>query len=153
MVQRSAGVLLYRRTGPAPEVLLVRPGGPFWRGRQGDVWQIPKGLIEAGEEPADAARRETEEELGISLGGTPEPLATIRQAGGKIVEAFALEQDIDPQAIRSNVFTLEWPPKSGKRASFPEVEAGQWFSLEEAATAMLKSQRPLLDALRQRLGG
>jgi predicted NUDIX family NTP pyrophosphohydrolase len=151
MVHRSAGVLLYRRTGPAPEVLLVRPGGPYWRRKQGDVWQIPKGLIEEGEVSADTARREAEEELGIKLSGTPEKLAMIRQAGGKIVDAFALEQDIDPQAIRSNVFTLEWPPKSGTFASFPEVEAGRWFSFEEAETAMLKSQRPLLDALRQRL--
>ena len=151
MVQRSAGVLLYRRTGPVTEVLLVRPGGPFWRRKQGDVWQIPKGLIEAGEASGDAARREAEEELGMKLNGTPEALATIRQAGGKIVDAFALEQDIDPVAIRSNVFTLEWPAKSGRFASFPEVEAGRWFSFAEAETAMLKSQRPLLDALRRRL--
>lgn len=151
MSERSAGVLLYRRTGGVPEVLLVHPGGPFWRNKQAGAWQIPKGLIEQGEEAAAAARREAEEELGLALAGLPEPLAVIRQAGGKVVEAYALEQDVDPALVRSNRFTMEWPPRSGRMAEFPEIDAARWVSLDEAEGLMLKSQRPLLEALRERL--
>lgn len=152
MPQRSAGILLHRGTAGALEVLLVHPGGPFWRNRDAGAWQIPKGLIEPDEAAADAARREAEEELGVTLTGTPRPLATIRQAGGKIVEAFALEQDLDPAAIRSNDFEIEWPPRSGRSQSFPEVDAARWFPLDAAREAMLESQRPLLDALDALLG-
>jgi len=148
----SAGVLLYHRSGSALEVLLVHPGGPFWRNRQTGAWQIPKGLIEDGEDAATAAKRETEEELGLELIGTPEPLAVIRQANGKIVEAYALEQDVDPALIRSNLFTMEWPPRSGRTAEFPEIDTARWVTPEEASTLMLKSQLPLIDALRERLG-
>ncbi|MBW8784671.1 MAG: NUDIX domain-containing protein [Novosphingobium sp.] len=151
MAQRSAGVLLYRRTGRAPEVLLVRPGGPFWRNKDVGAWQIPKGCIEPGETPEQAARREVEEELGVALTGELEPLATIRQAGGKIVEAFALEYDLDPAAIRSNLFSLEWPRGSGRMAMFPEVEEARWFTLDQAEAAILKSQLPLLASLGERL--
>lgn len=147
MARRSAGVLLHRGAPGAVEVLLVHPGGPFWRNRDAGAWQIPKGGIEEGEAPLDAARRETEEELGVALAGTPRPLATIRQAGGKTVEAFALEQDLDPAAIRSNGFEIEWPPGSGRRQTYPEVDAACWFPLDAAREAMLESQRPLLDAL------
>lgn len=147
MTKRSAGVLIYRQAGERSEVLLVHPGGPFWRNRDAGAWQIPKGLIEEGEAPAAAARRETEEELGIGLEGEPVPLATIRQKGGKVVEAFALAQEVDADAVRSNSFELEWPPRSGTMQSFPEIDAARWFGLEEAVAAMLESQRPLLDAL------
>jgi predicted NUDIX family NTP pyrophosphohydrolase len=147
MTKRSAGVLIYRHAGERLEVLLVHPGGPFWRGRDAGAWQIPKGLIEEGESAAAAARRETEEELGLALAGEPVPLATIRQKGGKVVEAFALEQEVDADAVRSNSFELEWPPRSGKVQSFPEIDAARWFALDEAASAMLESQRTLLDAL------
>jgi predicted NUDIX family NTP pyrophosphohydrolase len=149
MPQRSAGVLLYRRTGEGIEVLLVHPGGPFWRNRDVGSWQIPKGLIEPDEQPAAAARREAEEELGLALAGAPWWLATIRQKGGKIVEAFALEQDIDPAAVSSNNFTLEWPPRSGRMQDFPEIDGARWFALAEARDLMLDSQKPLLDAFRE----
>lgn len=149
MPQRSAGVLLYRRTGEGIEVLLVHPGGPFWRNRDTGSWQIPKGLIEPDEEPAAAARREAEEELGLKLAGDPRRLATIRQKGGKFVEAFALEQDIDPAAVSSNTFMLEWPPRSGRMEAFAEIDAARWFPLAAAGEAMLESQQPLLEALRE----
>ena len=152
-MKRSAGILLYRYTDRGLEVLLVRPGGPYWRGKDLGAWQIPKGLVGAGESAIVAARRETEEELGIRLEGTPAPFATIRQAGGKVVEAFALEQDIDPALIESNTFAMEWPPHSGRLSSFPEVDAARWWSMADAEQAMLKSQLPLLEALREHLAG
>ena len=151
MAKRSAGILLYRQTGGHPEVLLVHPGGPYWRRKDAGAWQIPKGEIEHGEQPAKAARREAEEELGVALRGEPFALLTIRQAGGKIVEAFALEQDVDPANVESNTFELEWPPGSGKISSFPEIDGARWLSWEEADDLMLPSQRPLLKALRDRL--
>lgn len=144
-------MLLYRRGEAGVEVLLVHPGGPYWRKRDLGAWQIPKGLVEPGEEPAAAARREAEEELGVALAAIPARLATIRQAGGKVVEAFALEQDLDPEAIRSNSFELEWPPRSGRTQSFPEIDRARWFPLEEAQGAILPSQRALLGALRELL--
>lgn len=153
MARRSAGILLYRRMPAGIMVLLAHPGGPFWRGRGAGTWQIPKGMIEPGEQPAEAARREVEEELGIILSGDPIPLGQVRQAGGKIVEAFALEQEFDPAAIRSNRFEQEWPPGSGKVRSFPEVDAARWMTLEEAGTMILPSQRPILDMLAHALAG
>lgn len=152
MTPRSAGILLLRRDRGRIEVLLVHPGGPFYRNKGAGVWQIPKGLIEADEDPAQAARRETEEELGVAIAGTPWPLATIRQAGGKVVEAFALEQVVDTDAIISNMFEMEWPPGGGKRSSFPEVDRAAWYGWDRAATMMLVSQRPLLDALKAVVG-
>lgn len=153
MTKRSAGILLYRRADGQIQVLLVHPGGPYWRRKDAGSWQIPKGEIVEGEEPATAARRETEEELGVRLRGEPVPLLSIRQAGGKVVDAFALEQDIDPADIDSNVFELEWPPGGGQVAAFPEIDGARWFSWQEAEAAMLPSQRPLLTALRERLEG
>ena len=142
----SAGILLYRRRGGV-EVLLVHPGGPFWRSRDVGAWQIPKGMVQAGEDPAAAAAREFEEELGTPLPGQPVPLARIRQKGGKWVEAFALEGDLDAATIRSNAFELEWPPRSGERQSFPEVDRAEWFTADAARAKILPSQAPLLDAL------
>lgn len=152
MAAHSAGILLYRRDRGRPQVLLVHPGGPFYRGKDAGHWQIPKGLVEPGEDAAQAARRETEEELGIDLTGEAWPLATIKQVGGKIVEAFALEQIIDVGTIAGNSFEMEWPPRSGKRASFPEVDRAAWYGWEEADAMMLVSQRPLLVALRGAIG-
>jgi predicted NUDIX family NTP pyrophosphohydrolase len=149
---RSAGILLYRRAGGGLEVLLIRPGGPFWRGRDQGAWMIPKGGIEADEAPLDAALREFEEELGTRPAGTPVPLATIRQTGGKWVEAFALEGEFDAAAMVSNRFALEYPPKSGRFQDFPEVEEARWFGLAEARAMILESQSPLLDALEAMLG-
>ena len=147
MVQQSAGILLYRRGRASPEVLLILPGGPFWRGRDDASWMIPKGAIEEGEEPAACALREFEEELGSRPQGTPRPLCRIRQKGGKWVEAFALEGDLDASAIVSNRFEIEHPRGSGVLQSFPEVERAQWFAMAEAYPKMLPSQRPILDAL------
>lgn len=128
-------------------MLLVRPGGPFWRGKDVGAWQIPKGGIDFGETSEMAARREVEEELGVPLTCALTPLATIRQAGGKRVEAFTGTQDIDVAAVRSNHFSLEWPPRSGQLRDFPEVEEARWFAADDARTHMLPSQVPLLDAV------
>jgi predicted NUDIX family NTP pyrophosphohydrolase len=146
----SAGILLFRKAGDV-EVLLIRPGGPFWRNRDVGAWMIPKGAVEPGETPAQAALREFEEETGTKLDAEPFPLASIRQAGGKRVEAFALEGDLDAAAVKSNEFELEYPPRSGKRELFPEVEEARWMSLAEARRMMLPSQLPLLDALEAKL--
>ncbi|QTH23728.1 NUDIX domain-containing protein [Rhizorhabdus wittichii] len=147
MAQRSAGLLIFRRRGGAIEVLLVRPGGPYWRNKDASAWQISKGLIEPGEDAVSAARREAGEELGVAIAGDAAPLGEIRQAGGKIVEAFAIEADIDPAAVHSNSFEMEWPPRSGRMQSFPEVDAARWFGIDDARGMMLASQRELLDRL------
>jgi predicted NUDIX family NTP pyrophosphohydrolase len=149
---RSAGILLFRKNGYV-EVLLIKPGGPFWRNKDTGAWMIPKGAIEPGEAPAEAALREFEEETGTRLSLVPVPLATIRQAGGKYVEAFAVEGDLDPATIRSNEFEVEWPPRSGERRRFPEVAEARWMTLAQARELMLPSQLPLLDALETKLEG
>ena len=149
----SAGILLFRERDGTVEVLLIKPGGPFWRGKDAGAWMIPKGMIEPGEAPAEAALREFEEETGVRLDAVPFPLARVRQSGGKMVEAFAAEGDLDPATIRSNEFEMEWPPKSGRRQRFPECEEARWMTLAEARAMMLPSQLPLLDALEARLSG
>ena len=143
----SAGIMLYRRGTRGIEVLLTLPGGPFWRGRDEGAWMIPKGGVEPGEAPLAAALREFEEELGTRPRGEPRPLATIRQAGGKWVEAFALEGELDTGSIVSNSFRIEYPPRSGEYRDFPEVAEARWFALGDAYRRMLKSQTPLLEAL------
>jgi predicted NUDIX family NTP pyrophosphohydrolase len=150
---RSAGILLYRHGNDGVEVLLIKPGGPFWRGRDSGAWMIPKGVIEPDETPAEAALREFEEETGTRLDATPVALATIRQSGGKIVEAFAAEGDLDASAIRSIEFETEWPPRSGRRQRYPEAEEARWMTLTDARAMMLPSQLPLLDALEKKLPG
>jgi len=147
MVQRSAGILVWRRREDAIEVLLVHPGGPYWRNKDRGAWQIPKGLIEPGEDAEAAAMREVEEELGVKLEGPLVPLGEIRQKGGKYVEAFALEIDLDPAAIRSNRFEIEWPPESGRIRSYPEVDSARWFGIEDAGEMMLESQKALIGRL------
>jgi len=144
---RSAGILLYRRDPDGVRLLLVHPGGPFWRGRDEGAWMIPKGLIEPGEDPLAAALREYEEELGARPKGEPRPLCEVRQSGGKWVEAFALEGDFDPASLKSNTFTIEYPPKSGSFRAFPEVDEARWFTPGEARAKILKSQAPIIDAL------
>ncbi|HEX8222642.1 MAG TPA: NUDIX domain-containing protein [Allosphingosinicella sp.] len=151
MPARSAGILLYRRDPDSVRLLLARPGGPFWRGRDEGAWMIPKGLIEPGEAPLAAALREFEEELGARPEGEPVELCTVRQAGGKWVTAFALEGDFDCAGLKSNEFTLEYPPRSGRMATFPEVDEARWFTPAEARTKILKSQAPILDALERAL--
>jgi predicted NUDIX family NTP pyrophosphohydrolase len=149
----SAGILLFRERDGGTEVLLIRPGGPFWRNKRAGSWMIPKGAVEPGEAPAEAALREFQEETGTRLSSVPFPLGRIRQSGGKLVEAFAMEGDLDPAAIRSNEFEIEWPPHSGRRERFPEVVEGRWMTLAEARAMMLPSQLPLIDALEKKLRG
>lgn len=151
MASLSAGIMLYRRHGGALEVLLVHPGGPFWRRRDEGAWMIPKGAVEPGEEIADAALREFEEELGSRPAGTLESLGRVRQSGGKWVEAFALEGDLDPNTIVSNDFLCEYPPRSGRMRSFPEVDRAAWFTIPAAQAMILPSQGPLLGALEKLL--
>ena len=151
-MKRSAGVLLYRRTGGELEVLLIHPGGPYWLRKDAGAWQIPKGEVGEGEELEATARREAAEELGVRLEGAFRPLGEIRQAGGKRVTAFAIEHDLDATAIESNEFEMEWPPKSGRFERFPEVSAAQWLDLAQARTVMLPSQLPLLDRLEELAG-
>jgi predicted NUDIX family NTP pyrophosphohydrolase len=145
-MKRSAGVLIYRRGGEL-EVLLVHPGGPYWRNRDAGAWQIPKGGIGPDEEPEAAARREVEEELGLVLTAPLVLLGEIKQAGGKYVVAYAAEQDFDIARLVSVTFELEWPPKSGRVGAFPEVDAARWLRIEAARDAMLPSQLPLLEWL------
>jgi predicted NUDIX family NTP pyrophosphohydrolase len=142
---RSAGLLMYRRRDPEPEFLLVHPGGPFWRNKDAGAWSIPKGLYEADEDPLAAARREFEEETGRRVEGDFTALGSFRQSGGKVVTAFAVEGDFDVTALRSNTFTIEWPPRSGRQASFPEVDRAEWFSPAAARTKLLKGQVPILE--------
>ncbi|MBY3382770.1 NUDIX domain-containing protein [Rhizobium laguerreae] len=146
MVIRSAGLLIHRRICKDYEVLLVHPGGPFWARKDEAAWSIPKGLIETGEDELAAAIRETAEELGVAVDGRFTPLGEYRQPGGKIVVAWSIEADpvLDVNAIRSSKFEIEWPPRSGRLTSFPEVDRAGWFSLREAAIKLLKGQRPML---------
>jgi predicted NUDIX family NTP pyrophosphohydrolase len=147
MAQFSAGILLYRFVSGVLEVLLIHPGGPFWRNRDAGAWMIPKGGLEEGEEPLACALREFEEEVGTRLSGALRPLCRIRQKGGKWVEAFALEGDLDAAAIVSNLFEIESPRGSGRMRSYPEVDRAAWFSMEAARAMILPSQMPILDAL------
>jgi predicted NUDIX family NTP pyrophosphohydrolase len=146
----SAGIVLYRRSGPELEVLLVHPGGPLWARRDAGAWSIPKGEYEGGEDPEAAARREFAEEL-----GSPAPegelidLGLVKQRSGKRVRAWALPGDLDVSQVRSNTFALEWPPRSGRMRDFPEVDRAQWFPLPEARERINPGQVPLLDRLEQ----
>jgi predicted NUDIX family NTP pyrophosphohydrolase len=142
---------MYRRTGKALEVLLVHPGGPFWRNKDDGAWSIPKGEMDEGEDPAEVALREFMEEIGSAPDGPLRSLGEIRQRGGKRVHAFAIEGDIDAGAIASNTFEIEWPPKSGRLQTFPEVDRAGWFDLPAARVKIIESQRLLLDRLMDRL--
>jgi len=144
----SAGILAYRKSARGLEVLLVHPGGPFWRNKDDGAWSIPKGEINAAEDPEQAARREFAEELGIGASiGRLQALGEIRQRGGKRVIAFAGEGHFDPAALASNMFDIEWPPRSGRRQNFPEVDRAEWFDIEFARTKILSGQMELLDRL------
>jgi predicted NUDIX family NTP pyrophosphohydrolase len=146
MAKTSAGLLLYRRR-PVLEVFLVHPGGPFWAKKDLGAWTIPKGEIAEGEEPLQTAIREFTEETGFTVDGDFRPLRPIRQAGGKTVHAWAVEGDCDPAQLRSNTFTMAWPPKSGRIREFPEVDRAAWFPLDEARRKILAPQTALLDQL------
>jgi predicted NUDIX family NTP pyrophosphohydrolase len=153
MARRSAGLLLYRRRDGAVEVLLVHPGGPLWARRDAGAWSIPKGEVGEGEDPRAVALREFEEET-----GHPPPrgelvaLGEVRQRGGKLVTAWAAAGDLDPAAITSNAFTLEWPPRSGRRRQFPEVDRAGWFDPATAREKLLAAQAELVDRLLAALG-
>jgi predicted NUDIX family NTP pyrophosphohydrolase len=150
---RSAGLLLYRRAAGGLEVLLVHPGGPFWARRDLGAWSLPKGEYADGESGLDAARREFQEEL-----GSPPPdgkfldLGEVRQKSGKVVDAWAVAGDLDADAVTSNEFEMEWPPRSGRTQTFPEVDRAQWFDLEQARERINPAQAALLDRLRETAG-
>ena len=168
-MRTSAGLLLYRRRDGALEVFLVHPGGPFWARKDAGAWSIPKGEIDPTEEPLAAARREFGEETGLAVEGRfrPlaritqtglvaegrfQPLAPIAQAGGKAVLSWAVEGDLDPAALQSNTFSIEWPPRSGRQQAFPEVDRAGWFRLELARRKINPAQVALLDELETAVG-
>jgi len=151
MGKTSAGLLMYRRRKEALEVFLVHHGGPFWSKKDLGAWSIPKGEYRADEDPLAAAKREFTEETGLQSGKEFIELTPIKQAGGKVVRAWAFEGDADPTAITSNSFSLEWPPRSGRQQTFPEVDRAAWFSIEEATQRILKGQVPLFGELQRLL--
>ncbi len=152
MPQTSAGILAYRISQGRLEVLLVHPGGPFWRNRDVGAWSIPKGEYPESEDAEAAARREFAEELGVELTTPLRELGEIRQRGGKLVKGFAAAFDLDPRKTTSNHFEIEWPPRSGRRQSFPEVDRAEWFALDEARERINPGQLPLLDRLEALVG-
>lgn len=149
MSKQSAGLLLYRIRAGGPEVLLVHPGGPLWAKKDLGAWSIPKGELQPGESAPAAAVREFGEELGFVPPGSMQPLGTVRQAGGKTVEAWAVEGDCDPAALRGNNFEMEWPPRSGRRQEFPEVDRAEFFRPEAARAKINPAQAAFLDRLAQ----
>lgn len=154
--KHSAGILLFRRNGGEAEFLLVHPGGPFWAKKDAGAWTIPKGQVEAEEEPRACAIRELEEELGPAPELDPEQLielGSIKQKAGKVVEAWAAEADFDPTTLASNTFSMEWPPRSGSQQEFPEVDRAGWFDLASARKKILPAQAELLDRLLDHLNG
>jgi predicted NUDIX family NTP pyrophosphohydrolase len=154
MARRSAGILLWRRRAGTVEVLLVHPGGPLWARRDAGAWSIPKGEYVADEDPLAVALRELEEETGQRLPAEGlVPLGEVRQRGGKVVSAWAAPGDLDPDAITSNTFTLEWPPRSGVRREFPEVDRAGWFDPATAREKLLAAQAELVDRLLAALDG
>jgi predicted NUDIX family NTP pyrophosphohydrolase len=156
VAKRSAGILLFRRTGGELEVLLVHPGGPFWARRDAGAWSIPKGEVDPGEDERACALRELEEETGgafhEALADALLALGEVRQKSGKVVSAWALEGDLDAGAIISNTFELEWPPRSGRTQSFPEVDRAGWFALDAAREKLIPAQAPFLDRLAELAG-
>ena len=152
MPKRSAGILMYRRPGADIELLLVHPGGPFWARKDLGAWSIPKGEYSEGEDALAVARREFEEETGARPRGDLLPLGEVVQPGRKIVTAWALEGDFDPSGLKSNLFEIEWPPKSGRKQSFPEVDRAQWFSPADARRKILKGQSEFIARLLKAIG-
>jgi predicted NUDIX family NTP pyrophosphohydrolase len=146
--KRSAGILLYRLSGGVPEVLLVHPGGPFWARRDAGAWSVPKGEYEDGDDPLASALREFEEETGAALkSGELLELGDVKQKSGKVVRAWAAEGDLDPDAVHSNTFTMEWPPRSGRTAEFPEIDRAGWFGIDDAREKLNPAQAEFLDRL------
>jgi predicted NUDIX family NTP pyrophosphohydrolase len=152
MAKRSAGLLPYRRTSGQLEVFLVHPGGPFWKQKDAGAWSLVKGEYDSSEDPMAAALREFAEETGFTLDAVEFlPLGEVRQASGKVVTAWAVEQELDPAMLRSNTFEIEWPPKSGKTQAFPEVDRAGWFQLPEARVKVIQAQAALLQRLAEHL--
>ncbi|HEX7154311.1 MAG TPA: NUDIX domain-containing protein [Thermoanaerobaculia bacterium] len=147
----SAGLLLYRRH-PELQVFLVHPGGPFWVKKDRGAWSLPKGELDEAEDPLAAAIREFTEETGFSVDGDFRALGSLRQPSGKVIHAWAVEGDCDPAALRSNLFSMEWPPKSGKQQQFPEADRGAWFSIQEAKEKIVAGQIGFLEELAGALG-
>jgi predicted NUDIX family NTP pyrophosphohydrolase len=147
MAKTSAGILLFRRRPAGMEVMLVHPGGPFWAKKDAGSWSIPKGLADEGEDLLAAAKREFLEETGMSVEGEFLALGARQQPGGKTIVAWALEGDFDPAILKSNMFAIEWPPRSGRMAEFPEVDRAAWYSIDEALEKVNKGQRPIIAAL------
>lgn len=153
MAKRSAGLLMYRRSKGCLEVFLVHPGGPFWANKDLAAWSIPKGEYESAEYALDAAKREFHEETGLVPQGAFIEIGSIKQSGGKLVTAWAVEGDFDPSHLVSNTCSIEWPPGSGRWNEFPEVDRGSWFSISDARERILKMQQSFLDRLSDALGG
>lgn len=147
MQKKSAGILLYRFRSKLLEVLLVHPGGPFWIKKDLGSWSIPKGEFEANEDPLDAAKREMEEETGIKVNADVMMLTPVKQKSGKIILAWASQQDVDTNQITSNSFEMEWPPKSGKKKLFPEIDKACWFNTDEAKKKIIVGQLPFITEL------
>lgn len=153
-VRRSAGILVFRVVGGAPEVLIGHMGGPLWARKDDAAWSVPKGEHEPSEDPQDAARREFVEELGLPVPDGPlVELGEVRQSGGKVVAVWAVEGDLDPAAAVPGTFAMEWPPRSGRLEDFPELDRVEWVSLDVARGRLVAGQRPFLDRLRQLLDG
>jgi predicted NUDIX family NTP pyrophosphohydrolase len=152
MAQRSAGIILHRPGNSTVEVFLVHPGGPFWAKKDEGAWSIPKGLYMSGEDPLAAARREFEEEVGVPITGNFIDLGEFRQPGGKTISAWAIEGDLNEADLKSNMFEMEWPPRSGKQRLFPEVDRAAWFDLTTACQKITRGQIPIIHALAKHLG-
>src|SRR5580765_3363007 len=151
MIKKSAGILAYRKRAAEEQVFLMHPGGPFWKKKDSGAWSIPKGEVADNESDEAAARREFEEETGFAITGQLIPLQPIKQKNGKIVTAWALEQDLDADKIKSNLFEMEWPPKSGKYQQFPEMDRAEWFSVITAKEKIIPAQTALIDELEEKL--
>lgn len=150
MAKQSAGILLYRIKNKTPEVFLCHPGGPFFKNKDLGAWTIPKGELDANEDPLTAAKREFKEETSQEINGEFIPLQPVKYKNGKIVYAWALEGEIDPSALSSNYCSIEWPPRSGKHIEIPEVDKGEWFTMEKAKEKILPALSPLLDDLQKK---
>jgi predicted NUDIX family NTP pyrophosphohydrolase len=147
MPKQAAGILMYRRGASGLEVLLAHPGGPLWARKDAASWTMPKGQFTGGELPLDAARREFEEEMGTAPSGDFQPLGTLKQPSGKVIHAWAVESDFDTSTVKSNLFSMEWPPRTGRMGEFPEVDRAGWFSIGEAREKIIKGQSPFLERL------
>ncbi|MFI5296038.1 MAG: NUDIX domain-containing protein [Thermodesulfovibrionales bacterium] len=151
MAKISAGILMYRKHSGELQVFLAHPGGPLWAQKDLGAWSIPKGEIDAGEDPLFAAKRELHEETGFKVSGTFIPLTAVKLKSGKVVQAWAVEGSCDPEVIKSNTFSMEWPPRSGRKQVFPEIDRAAWFGIGEANEKINKGQTPLLEELRRLL--